>query len=341
MTKIDVKALQRELNKEFAGQLLFGDDPGLAPVYIPTGINTLDAALEGGIQKGHITLVVGKFSSAKSTLALRVVSCVQKMGGVAAWIDAERAFNQTWAMRNGVTLKDLLYSKPRTAEQGFDIARALIEAGVDLVVIDSIVAMVPAARINAEKGMDQKFMGQKAQLINEGLSLLNAFLTEKTTAVICINQLREKVGVVYGNPEFIPGGKGQEFIASCLIRTQRKGWIDEGSDKAKKHVGFILGLKIEKSRDSEPFRYAEVPFRFFGDEIFDTEAALYTRAIELDIIHKKGAIYTLPTIVPGIKKIGLQVLQDYLDNDPEVFEAVRKAVQEADLGSTDANSAPA
>lgn len=334
-TKIDVRALQKELNKEFGDALLFGDDPGLVPQFIPTGIDNLDAALEGGIQKGQIILVVGKFASAKSTFALRVVACAQRQGDTAAWIDGERALDQKWAARNGVNLKDLLYTKPRTAEQAFDIARALIEAGVGVVVIDSLVSLVPAARLNAEKGMDQKFMGQKAQLINEGLGLLNSCLVEKTTAVICINQLREKVGVVYGNPEFIPGGKGQEFIASTLIRTMRKGWIDEGTDKAKKHVGFVLGLKVEKSRNSEPFRYVEVPFRFFGDEIFDTEAALYSRAIDLDIIHKKGAIYTIPGIAPAVKLIGLAKLQAYLDSEPEIFEAVRIAVRDADSGSPD------
>lgn len=314
-----VREMRDELNEQFkktGESLRFGSDDALAPQTLATGIPSLDHLLEGGFQKGQITLVAGLFSSGKTTLMLLAAKQVQQAGGIAAIIDVERAFNPDWARALGVDPDLLLVSQPRTGEAAFRIAYALAERGIGLIGIDSLIAMVPSRELDH----DQHTLGQQAQMINAGLRGILSRLVTKETVVIAINQIRLGIGVVYGNPEFLPGGKGQEYYAYQLIRCRRGPWIVEND----KRVGFQMKFKVEKSKAGEPFRSCEVPFRFEG--VFDTEQALYDLAIKLGLILKTGANYTVPGITDK-RFFGQKRLKDYFAEHPEKFELLRRRVQ--------------
>lgn len=315
-----VNELRQDINKEYPNDpLRFGNDPQLAPVVLPTGIEALDHILDGGVQKGQLTLVTGAYSSGKTTLGLIACREAQKRGEIAAIIDAERAYNPDWAEKLGVDVSALLVTQPRTGERGFDIAKTLIERGIGVIVIDSLIAMVPSKEFKD----DQQTPGDQARMLNRGIRGMLGALTEKKTAVIMINQVRLGIGVMFGNPEFIPGGKGQEFYAYQIIRCRRGPWIEEGEGKDKHRAGFLMKFKAEKSKAGEPFRTCEVPFKFSG--IFDTEAAFYDTALRLGFIVRRGSSYS----VPGVTEksfFGIRKLKEYFAERPEKFEDLRRRV---------------
>ncbi len=328
---VNLDALRREINEHFPKDpLKFGHDPSLAPKVLPTGLPTLDRILEGGFQLGQITLVYGLEGSLKSTLAYVACRQAQQAGGVAALLDVERSFNPEWAEKLGVKVEDLLVTQPRTGEKAFNIINALIEAKVMVIVVDSLAAMVPTDEFYSEKGQEQKYMGDQAKMLNRGIRSTLARLTSKTTALIMINQIREGIGVMFGNPETLPGGMGQRFYAYQRIRTRRGTWIEDAN---KKRIGFVAKFRAEKSKAGEPFHSCEVPFYFSGK--FDVNQAVFDLAFKLGIIEKKGVKYKWADREFTYEKN----MKTWFKEHPEEFDRLKNQVNntelELDEGDTD------
>src|SRR3989338_3882379 len=230
-----------------------GDAPRVDVDVIPTGSISLDLALGvGGMPRGRIIEVYGQESSGKTTLALHLVSEVQKSGGIAAYVDAEHALDPEYAKKIGVKINDLLISQPDTGEQGLEIVETLVRSGgVDLIVVDSVAALTPRAEIEGE--MDQQHMGLQARLMSHALRKLTGIISKTNTTVVFINQIRQKIGIVYGNPETTPGGLALKFYSSVRIEIRRAAQIQSG----EKIIGNRTKVKIVKNKVAPPFRTAE------------------------------------------------------------------------------------
>lgn len=330
-SEIDYLTLFRdEINAKYKGALKFGNDPDLAPVTMTTGIPPLDFILEGGIQLGQMTLITGEYSNGKSTLCLLACKQAIDAGQIAVFIDAERSYNPDWAEKLGVDTSKLLVSQPPTGEAAFDIARAMINQA-QVIVIDSLIALVPAKEFEKE----QETPGDQARLIGRGIRSFLPLMTQKKTAILMTNQLRLSIGVMFGNPEFIPGGRAQRFYSYQHIRCRRGAWIEEaaldsngnqikvGSKIKMRKLGFHMRFIAEKSKAGEPFRECEVPFTFDG--VFDTEAAVFDTAIELGFIVKTGANYTIPGVTTE-KFYGAKKMKAWFGANVEAFESLRRRV---------------
>ena len=310
-----LKALEHalsDLDKQFGkGTVMkLGENAarGAVPV-IPTGCITLDAALGvGGVPRGRIVEIYGPESSGKTTVALHIVAEAQKAGGIAAFVDAEHALDPIYAKQLGVNIDELYVSQPDTGEQALEITEALVRSGaLDVVVIDSVAALVPKAEIEGEMG--DAFVGLQARLMSQALRKLTGIINKTGCVAIFINQLREKVGVMYGNPETTPGGRALKFYASVRLDVRRGEQLKNGSQIVGNHTK----VKVVKNKVSPPFRTAE--FDIIYGEGISREGTLLDLAVEHDIIHKSGAWFSYQDQRIGQ---GRENTRLYLRDHPEV-----------------------
>ncbi len=262
------------------------DSPRVRVAAIPTGAINLDAAIGiGGVPRGRITEIYGPESSGKTTLCLHLVANVQKAGGVAAYVDAEHALDVEYARKLGVDIENLLVSQPDTGEQALEIVEILVRSGaVELVVIDSVAALVPKAEIEGEMG--DSHMGLQARLMSQALRKLAGSINRSNCAVVFINQLREKIGVMFGNPETTTGGKALKFYASLRLDIRRVGPVKEREVVIGNHVR----VKVVKNKVAPPFKQAEFDVMF--DEGISHVSLVVDIAAEANIIQKSGAWYS-------------------------------------------------
>src|SRR3989442_110771 len=295
------------------------DSPRVRVEAIPTGAINLDAAIGiGGIPRGRVTEIFGPESSGKTTLALHVVGNAQRAGGAAAYIDAEHALDVEYAKKLGVDVDDLLLSQPDTGEQGLEITEILVRSGaVDVVVVDSVAALVPKAEIEGEMG--DSLPGLQARLMSQALRKLAGAINRSRTSVIFINQLREKIGIMFGNPETTTGGRALKFYASVRLDMRRIGPVKEREVVIGNHVR----VKVVKNKVAPPFRQAEFDIMF--DEGISHESLLVDIAAEAGIIEKAGAWYAY-----GKERIGQgrENAKLYLKDHPDLAVEVEANVKE-------------
>ncbi|MER3444467.1 MAG: recombinase RecA [Meiothermus sp.] len=285
---------------------------------IPTGSMGLDLALGvGGIPRGRIIEIYGPESGGKTTLSLSIVAQAQRNGGVAAFVDAEHALDPTYARSLGVNVDDLLVSQPDTGEQALEIVELLTRSGaVDVIVVDSVAALTPQAEIEGQMG--DAFVGLQARMMSQAMRKLTAALSKSNTAAIFINQIREKVGVMYGNPETTPGGRALKFYASVRLDVRRQGQpIKVGNDA----VGNRVRVKVTKNKVAPPFREAEIEL-YYGKGI-DPLADLVTVAVAAEVIQKSGSWLSYGEIRLGQ---GKEKAAEYLKGDPKMAQEIREKV---------------
>ena len=287
---------------------------------IPSGSLALDVALGvGGYPRGRIIEVYGPESSGKTTVALHAVAEVQKNGGTAAFIDAEHALDPLYAENLGVNIDELLLSQPDTGEQGLEIADALVSSGaVDIIVIDSVAALVPRAEIDGEMGASH--VGFQARLMSQALRKLSGTINKTKTIAIFINQIREKVGVMFGNPEVTPGGRALKFYATVRLEVRRSEQLKSGTDI----VGNRTKIKVVKNKVAPPFKIAEVDI-MYGEGISQV-GELLDMAAEKDIIDKSGAWYSYKEDRIGQ---GRENVKNYMKAHPEMVAEVSARVRDA------------
>ncbi len=297
-----------------------GEKPKISIDVIPTGSMTLDMALGvGGVPKGRVIEIYGPESSGKTTVALHIVAEAQKRGGDAAYIDAEHALDPEYAKALGVDIDNLLISQPDTGEQALEIAEALVRSNaLDVVVIDSVAALVPKAEIEGEMG--DSHVGILARLMSQALRKLTGITAKTGTAVIFINQLREKVGVMYGNPETTPGGRALKFFASVRLDVRRQEQIKNGSEV----IGNKTRVRVVKNKVAPPFREAEFDI-MYGEGISKLGNILDV-AVNFDIIKKSGAWFSYEGERLGQ---GRDNTKKYMEANPEFAEKIEAQVRAA------------
>ena len=285
---------------------------------IPSGSLALDLALGvGGIPRGRIAEIFGPEGSGKTTLGQHIIAEAQKRGGMAAYIDVEHALDPTYASHCGVNVDDMLISQPDTGEQALEITEALVRSGaIDVIVIDSVAALVPRAEIEGEMG--DAHIGLQARLMSQALRKLAAAIGKSGTAVIFINQLREKVGIIFGNPEVTPGGRALKFYSSVRIDLRRVETIKQGSVA----IGSRVRARVVKNKVAPPFRSAEFDIMF--DHGISREGNLIDLGVELGLVKKAGAFFSYGDIRLGQ---GRESAKQYLSQNPELAQEIEQRVR--------------
>ena len=318
-----LKALEHalsDLDKQFGkGSVMkLGDRTEQSVQVIPTGCLTLDAALGvGGIPRGRIVEIYGPESSGKTTVALHIVAEAQKAGGIAAFVDAEHALDPVYAKKLGVNIDELYVSQPDTGEQALEIVEALVRSGaLDVIVIDSVAALVPKAEIDGEMG--DSFVGLQARLMSQALRKLAGIINKTGCVAVFINQLREKVGVMYGNPETTPGGRALKFYSSVRLDVRRGEQLKNGSEVVGNHTK----VKVVKNKVAPPFRVAE--FDIIYGEGISKIGEIVDLGVKLEIIDKAGAWFTV-----GDQRIqGRDGVKEYLRENPDVCDAIEQQIRD-------------
>ncbi|MCL2530153.1 MAG: recombinase RecA [Coriobacteriia bacterium] len=336
MDKEKVQALEittGEIEKKFGkGSIMrFGEGgPRLELGIIPSGILALDAALGiGGVPRGRIVEIYGPEASGKTTLALQIIAEAQALGGIVAFIDAEHALDPTYAARLGVDIDEVLVSQPDTGEQALEICDMLVRSNaIDCIVIDSVAALVPRAEIEGEIG--DASVGLQARLMSQALRKLAGSLSKSNTTCIFINQLREKIGVMYGNPETTTGGRALKFFSSVRLDVRKVDTIKKGTDI----VGNRVRVKVVKNKVAPPFRQAE--FDLIFGEGASKEGCILDMAVEVGLVKRSGAWYTY-----GDQRLGQgrEAVKDYLKENPALRNEIEQGTRSA-LGLTADEDAP-
>ena len=311
-----IAQIERDFGKGSIMRL--GENSHIMVEAIPTGSLSLDVALGiGGVPKGRIIEIYGPESSGKTTLALHIVAEAQKRGGEVAFIDAEHALDPTYARALGVDIDSMLISQPDTGEQGLEICEALVRSGaIDVVVVDSVAALTPRAEIEGDMG--DSHVGLLARLMSQALRKLAGSISKTNCVVIFINQLREKVGVVYGNPEVTTGGRALKFYSSVRMEVRRVEAIKNGSEV----VGNRTRAKIVKNKVAPPFREAE--FEIMYGEGISKWGELVDLAVKLDIIQKSGSWFSM-----GEQRVGQgrEAVKTFLQENPEIAEQIEAEIR--------------
>jgi len=311
-----LKSIERQFGKGSIMKL--GDRAEQKLATVSSGSLALDIALGiGGYPRGRVIEIYGPESSGKTTVSLHAIAEVQKTGGTAAFIDAEHALDPIYAKNLGVNTDELLLSQPDTGEQALEIAEALVRSGaVDIVVVDSVAALVPKAEIEGEMG--DSHMGLQARLMSQALRKLSGAINKSKTTAIFINQVREKIGVMFGNPETTPGGRALKFYASVRLEVRRAETIKQGNEM----VGNRTRIKVVKNKVAPPFKQAEVDI-MYGEGI-SQEGELLDIASDLDIVQKSGAWYSYKEERLGQ---GRENSKEFLREHPEMIEEINTAVR--------------
>jgi len=316
---LDVAMSQIEKNFGKGSVMKLGEVGHVSVDSIPTGALSLDIALGiGGVPRGRVIEVFGPESSGKTTVSLHMIAEAQKLGGVAAFIDAEHALDPVYAKKLGVDIDNLIVSQPDTGEQALEITEQLIRSGaIDIIVVDSVAALVPKAEIDGEMG--DSHVGLQARLMSQALRKLTGVLSKSKTVAVFINQLREKVGIMFGNPETTPGGRALKFYSSVRLDVRKQ--------EAIKINGEVMGtrtkVKVVKNKVAPPFREAE--FDIVYGEGISSEGCVLDLAVNLDIVNKAGAWFSY-----NGEKIGQgrEAAKTYLKNNPEAMKEIEKKVRD-------------
>jgi recombination protein RecA len=316
---IDVAVAQIEKQFGSGSIMKLGEGHKIDVETFPTGSLSLDLALGGGIPKGRIIEIYGPESSGKTTLALHAVTEVQKQGGMAAFVDAEHALDPEYAARIGVNLDDLLISQPDTGEQALEITETLVRSNaVDLVIVDSVAALVPRAEIEGEMG--DSHMGLQARLMSQALRKLTGSISKSKTTVIFLNQLRMKIGVMFGNPETTAGGQALKYYASVRLDIRRSEQIKDSDSVIGNHVK----VKVVKNKVAAPFKVAE--FDIMYNEGISTAGDLLDLAVKYDLVKKSGAWYEYKEEKMGQ---GREAAKQFLKDRPAEMKTLDAAIRKA------------
>ena len=324
MTTEKGKALELaigQIEKQFGkgAVMKLGESTTMAPIEaISSGSLSLDLALGvGGIPRGRISEIFGPEASGKTTLGQHVIAEAQKTGGIAAYVDVEHALDPTYAKRCGVNVEEMLISQPDTGEQALEITEALVRSGaVDVVVIDSVAALVPRAEIEGEIG--DTHVALQARLMSQALRKLAATISKAGTAVVFINQLREKVGIVFGNPEVTPGGRALKFYSSVRIDLRRADTIKQGNEITGSHIR----ARVVKNKVAPPFRTAGFDIMF--DHGISREGNLLDLSVELGLVSKSGSFFSFGDIRLGQ---GRENAKQYLSQNPELAQEIEQRIR--------------
>ncbi|MEP0845847.1 MAG: recombinase RecA [Phycisphaerae bacterium] len=316
-----LKRTIQQIEKAYGkGAIMFLNGTGAFTDGISTGSLSLDLALGGtGIPRGRVVEVFGPESSGKTTLTLHIIAEAQRAGGAAAFIDVEHAFDPSWAKRLGVNLEDLMVNQPSSGEEALEICELLVRANaLDVIVVDSVAALVPRAELEGQMGEPQ--VGLQARLMSQAMRKLTGISGKSRTAVIFINQIREKIGVMYGSPETTPGGRALKFYSSVRIDIRRTGVLKDGETA----IGTRVRAKIVKNKVAPPFREAEFDILF--ESGISTESDLLDVAAGCNIVQRSGTWYTYGSTRLGQ---GRDNARQFLRDNPDVLKEIRAKVLEA------------
>jgi recombination protein RecA len=310
-----------QIEKQFGkGAIMrLGEDSHMNVEVIPTGSIGLDIALGvGGVPRGRIVEIFGPESSGKTTVALHIIAEAQRVGGDAAFIDAEHALDPVYAKKLGVDIENLIVSQPDTGEQALEIAEALVRSGaIDVIVVDSVAALVPKAEIDGEMG--DSHVGLQARLMSQALRKLAGVISKSKTTAIFINQLREKVGIMFGNPEVTPGGRALKFYSSVRLDVRRIESLKQGTEI----VGNRTRVKVVKNKVAPPFKEAEFDI-IYGQGI-SKEGSVLDVAVNLDIVNKSGSWFSYNSQRIGQ---GRENVKQFLIENPEIFKDIEMKIRE-------------